>query len=154
MTLQHENVKYEPVSDGRLGDSFDDGSRTAYDQTSSSSPLSSRSSHSCGESIRRPWLVAIFVFAVTAAAFVAGTGGYYYGRVAESDEHTLDWFCKSSNTKALTCQKLWGRDSSDLSSPFTAPPGTVDHTFHYRKGFALPPGEESQKYWNMIFPRK
>lgn len=108
MTLQHNNVKYEPVLDGRLEDSFEDDSRTAYDETSSSLPFSSKSSHSCGESIRRPLLVAIFVFAVMAAAFVAGIGGYYYGRAAESDEHTLNWFCKSSNTKALPgrgCEK-------------------------------------------------
>lgn len=34
-----------------------------------------------------------------------------------------------------------------------APPGTIDHTFHYRKQFAMRPGNESQKYWDLVFPR-
>jgi len=109
MTLQHNNVKYEPVSDGRLGDSFEDDSRTAFDEASSSSPLSFDSSHSCEESIRKPWLVAIFVFAVVAATFVAGIGGYYFGRAAESDEHALDWFCKLATTGCYSCPGMLGK---------------------------------------------
>ncbi|KAI0381219.1 hypothetical protein F5Y04DRAFT_256027, partial [Hypomontagnella monticulosa] len=34
-----------------------------------------------------------------------------------------------------------------------APPGTIDHKFTYRKEFAIRPGNQSQIWWDKVFPR-
>ncbi|KAI1427096.1 hypothetical protein F5Y12DRAFT_792817 [Xylaria sp. FL1777] len=44
-------------------------------------------------------------------------------------------------------------ERQSIESDWFSPPGRIDHTFHYRRQFGMRPGNVSQKYWDMVFPR-
>ncbi|KAI1460526.1 hypothetical protein F4805DRAFT_395661 [Annulohypoxylon moriforme] len=84
-----------------------------------------RPRHNPSKHTTRFWLIIITIL-VVAAAVVSGISCFLLGKRVERSQIESDWF---------------------------SPPGRIDHTFHYRKQFAMRPSNESQKYWNLVFPR-
>ncbi|KAI0187899.1 hypothetical protein EV127DRAFT_462591 [Xylaria flabelliformis] len=74
-------------------------------------------------SIRR--LTILSLLAATLAACIS-ISSFFLGRHVERQSIESDWF---------------------------SPPGRIDHTFHYRHQFGMRPGNVSQKYWDLVFPR-
>ncbi|KAI0907413.1 hypothetical protein F4823DRAFT_564807 [Ustulina deusta] len=84
------------------------------------------SSHICRK--RHPsrrWMASLALVAAV-LALLTGVSSYFLGKHVERKAVESDWF---------------------------SPPGRVDHTFHYRRQFGMRPGNLSQKYWDMVFPR-
>ncbi len=76
-------------------------------------------------------------------ATAAGLLGFYIGKHSNQDLRE-DWL---GNT-LLSALPIVHR----LTHCHTAPAGTVNHTFHYRKKFAQRPTHETEKTWQVMFP--
>jgi len=101
------------------------------------------------EKKKEPRHVSWFSKAVSAVtvglmiATAAGLVGFYIGKHSNHDSRE-DWL-----GNALPCAV---RNVHRLTQFPTAPAGTINHTFHYRKKFAQAPTNETEKTWQIIFP--
>lgn len=141
----HESVhmaphfKYQPVVD--LG--------SEEHELTGESVSGERVSHALRS--KRPshqWLSISVLVAITAAT-IAGILCFLMGRYVERQSREADWFCESICPTSLASH-LHSRSS--LVCFCQAPPGRIDHTFNYRHQFGMRPGNESQKYWDLVFP--
>ncbi|KAI2642061.1 hypothetical protein GGS21DRAFT_288435 [Xylaria nigripes] len=71
------------------------------------------------------WVIGLSTIAVL-LVICSSISAYFLGKHVERQAFESDWF---------------------------SPPGRIDHTFHYRHQFGMRPGNESQKYWDLVFPR-
>lgn len=76
-------------------------------------------------------------------AIAASLLGFYVGKHSNHDSRK-DWLGKT----LLSALPIVHR----LTHCHTAPAGTVNHTFHYRKKFAQRPTNETEKTWQVMFP--
>ncbi|KAI0465720.1 hypothetical protein F4859DRAFT_500063 [Xylaria cf. heliscus] len=89
------------------------------------SSIDSASGNNYKRGISKRWIINLTLIATTLAIFT-GVSSYFLGKHIQRQVIESDWF---------------------------SPPGHKDHTFHYHKQFGMRPGNVSQQYWDMVFPR-
>ncbi|KAF2969099.1 hypothetical protein GQX73_g4494 [Xylaria multiplex] len=72
------------------------------------------------------WRMISFTLIAAALVLFTGLSSYFLGKYVEKQAIKSDWL---------------------------SPPGRVDHTFHYRHEFGMRPGNLSERYWGLVFPR-